>query len=191
VAGVEHTPAAGLGVPQAEGGRGHAAGAGAGHAGGISVGIGPDVEEETQHRGRAVELAEPAPEARARDEAAPEQLSHTTCTKDPMKRTITEKSSRSPVLAVIVCRLQPPPAAKPVADQEEEDEHRSQKKYHRKKALKRAAVDLDEERTSAGDSPRTPLTEALHNSPAGSEEEAQGHPPTNHESNSHPSASSC
>lgn len=100
MAGVEHAPAAGLGVPQAEGGRGHAAGAG--HAGGISVGISPDVEEEPQHRGRAVELAEPAPEARARDEAAPEQLSHTTCTKDPMKRTITEKSSRSPVLAVII-----------------------------------------------------------------------------------------
>jgi len=60
VACVEHAPAAGLVVRQAGGGRGHEAG-----------GAGLDVEEEPQYRGRAVELAEPAPEAQARDEAAP------------------------------------------------------------------------------------------------------------------------
>ena len=119
------------------------------------------------------------------------QLSHTTCTKYPIKREITKKSSESSVPAAVVLRLPPPPPAMPAPDQEEEDEHHSQKKYHRTKALIRASVDLDRERTSAGDTPRTPLTVALYNSPAGDEADAQDHPPTNHKSKNHPSTSGC
>jgi len=120
-----------------------------------------------------------------------EQLSHTTCTKDPTKKEITKKSSGSSMLATVVLRLPPLPPAMPAPDQEEDDEHHSQKKYHRTKALNGATVDLDGERTSAGDTPRTPLTVALHNSPAGDEEKAQDHPPANHESKNHPFASGC
>lgn len=64
MAGVEHARAAGREERQAEGGSGYEAG----HAG--AVGIDLAVDEERQQRGRAVELAVPASEAGAGDEAA-------------------------------------------------------------------------------------------------------------------------
>jgi len=66
VACVEHAPSAGLEERQAEGG---SSGHEAGHAGAVGIDLG--VDEDRQHRGRAVELAVPASEAGAGDEAAP------------------------------------------------------------------------------------------------------------------------